>query len=198
MPLDWSLHSDLPQGFTLGTPTAWDVAFRDSPTFDADLAAVGQHSPELAAFFKQSFDSDAQVRFIAADSRSIATGFTANVQVISSDLGPVGVAPGLKDLADAKVKLLSTQNTVVQPVERAGNHLAGQQAVRLDYALTGPPGAPQVRSYLTVVERSGRRYEYELTMGARPDAAGTTFATLSNLFTLFRPSGATPSPVPSR
>ncbi|HEV1997109.1 MAG TPA: hypothetical protein VGR61_03135 [Candidatus Dormibacteraeota bacterium] len=194
IPAAYTLRSDAAQGYSLAIPDAWDYVLRDSPSFDADLQTVSQHSPELAAYFQQSFASDGQVRMLGADSRSLATGFAANVQVMVSDLGPVASAPSLKDLGAAKLKLLGKQTTVAQPVKRTDGHLSGQAAERLDYALTGATSNPVVRSFLAVVERDGRSYEYELTMGALPDAAGTTFENLGRLFTLFTPAAGTPRP----
>ena len=195
-PEGWTLRSDALQGYSLAVPDAWDYVVRDSPTFDADLQAINQHSPELGAYFKQSLSSDAQVQFIAADSRSLQTGFAANLHVMTSDLGPVGSAASLKDLVDAKVKLLSAQASVVQPLHRAPDHLSGQPAVLLEYSLAGSANIPLVRSYLVVLQRGGRGYEYELTMGALPDAASITFATLSQFFRLVPPARGTPSTAP--
>ena len=196
-PEGWTLRRDGLQGYSLAIPDAWDFVIRDSPTFDADLQAVNQHSLELSAYFRQSLTSDAQVQFIAADSRSLQAGFAANVHVMTSDLGRVGSAASLTALVDAKVKLLSAQASVVQPVQRAPDHLSGQPAVRLEYSLAGTANSPLVRSYLVVLQRGGRDYEYELTMGALPGAATTTFATLSQFFRLFPPAHETP-PAPPR
>ena len=189
LPGGWTLRSDRPQGYSLALPSGWDYVVRDSRSYTAELQAVSRNSPELAGYFKQSLSADAQVRFIAADSSSLLSGFAANVHVMTSDLGPLGSAPSLKDLADAKVKLLSGQASVARPVKRAPDRLSGQPAVRLDYSLAGST-SPMVRSYLVVVQRGGRGYEYELTMGALPDAAATRFATLGRFFTLFPPAPA--------
>ena len=189
LPVGWTLRSDRPQGYSLAIPDGWDHVVRDSPSYPADLRAVSLHSPELAGYFKQSLSADAQVQFIAADSSSLLTGFAANVHVMTGDLGPLESAARLKDLADAKVKLLSGQASVIRPVKRTADRLSGLPAVRLDYWLAGSV-SPMVRSYLVVAERSGRVYEYELTMGALPDAAATAFATLGQFFTLFPPARA--------
>ena len=195
-PEGWTLRGDGFQGYSLAIPDAWDYVVRDSPTFDADLQAVNQHSPELGAYFKQSMSSDAQVQFIAADSRSLPAAFATTVHVMTSALGPLGPAARLKELVDAKVKLLSAQASVVHPVRRTPDHLSGQPAVRLEYALAGSANNPLVRSYLVVVQRGGRAYEYELTMGALPDAATITFATLSQFFKLVPPVRGSPSAPP--
>jgi hypothetical protein len=219
-PAGWVVRSDPAQGFSVAIPDAWDFVVRDSPTYTADLDAVSQHSTDLATYFKQSLAADAQVRLMAADSRSLATGFAANLQVMVSDLGPSGTAPGLSDLADAKVKLLSRQSG---PVKRTSDRLSGEPAVRLDYSLGRPPPSPApsggatagagsnpgptpsaspspgtvpaIRSYLAVVRVGGRALEYELTMGALPGAAGTTFQVLGQNFKVFPPVAPSPSPI---
>ena len=197
LPPAYTLRTDGAQGFSLGVPDAWDYVVRDSATFEADLRTVAQHSPELAAYFRQSFTSDAQVRLLAADSRSVATGFTANVQVMASDLGPAASAPSLTELADAKVRRLTQETTVTHPVKRTADHLSGLPAVRIEYTLAGAANNPVIRSYLVVVVRGGRRYEYELTMGALGEAAGTTFENLGRLFTLFTPTTASATTRPA-
>ena len=196
VPAGWVVHTDNTQGFAVAIPDSWDFVIRDSATYDADLQTVSQDSADLAAYFKLSFGADTQVRFLGGDPHDLGGGFATNVQVIASDLGPTTTAPGLRELADAKTRLLAKQATLVQPVTRAAAVLAGQPAQRLDYVLTST-GSPAVRSYLATVQRGGRSYEYELTMGALPAAAATTFDTIAQLFTVFAPGGVAATPSPS-
>lgn len=201
LPALWSVHGDAAQGFSVAVPDAWDFVFRDSRTLDADLKVVEQHSPELATYFRQSLAAHEQLRFLAADSRSLPSGFATNVQVMTADLGPAGIAPSLKDLTDAKVRALRLQASVTQPVARVADQLGGRPALRLDYTLATPaaaatgagagatadagagaPGTALVRSYLMEVLRGPDQFEVELTIGARPETAATTFQLVSEHF----------------
>lgn len=190
----WSLHADAGQGFSVAVPEAWEVVVRDSPSFNTDLQAVSEQSPELGQFFTDSFSKHDQLRLLAADPRSLDAGFATNINVIISDLGASASAPGLDDLARAKAKRLSSTADLGKSLQQHRDHLSAVDAVRLDYTITAGGQAVRVRSLLTAVERGGRRYLVELTMGAPPTSADTLFTAEQRLFRLSAPAKVAPSP----
>ena len=184
LPDMWTVHADPSEHFSVATPEAWDFLLRDSPSFVADLEAVGKHSPELQAYFKKAMETNAELRLVAADGRSLAGGFAANVNVMRSDLGAVSRAPTLGELATAKVTRLGNEAAVMLPVKRADVRVAGRPAVRIDYQLKAGDHTVSVRSYLLVMEHGGQRAMLELTMGAAADQAAATFDGIASSLTL--------------
>lgn len=193
----WNVHTDARQGFSVAVPEAWQVVLRDSPSFNADVQAVSGQSPELGQYFTDSFSKHDQLRLLAADPRSLEAGFATNVNVIISDVGASANAPGLDDLTRAKVKLLNATSDLGKSLQQHRDHLSALDAVRLDYTLTAGGHSVQVRSLLATVERAGRRYLVELTMGALPASVDTLFAAEQRLFRLFTPAKGSASPSPS-
>jgi hypothetical protein len=198
LPDMWRSIPDKKAGFSVALPTSWDVVTRDSPTFDADLKAVGDQGPELAKYFTDAFGKNDQLRLLGADPRTLPQGFAANINVMTSDLGTTADAPTLDDVAKAKAKSLAAAAGVQKPVLRQADKMSGLGAVRFDYTLTANGTAVQVRSLVATVERGGRRFLVELTMGAPAAGAPSLFAAEQALFTLFDPSRPSPSPSPSR
>ncbi len=200
LPTGWSSHSDTGQGFAIAYPDAWDASFRDSATLDADLKTVAAHSPELGSYFADAFKKDDQLRLLAADSRTLAQGFAANVNVMISDLGDARSAPSLGDVAGAKARHLGAQPGVGKTLVRTRSRLADNDAVRFDYPLSSAGATAQVRSVITEVDHGGRRLLVELTMGAPSAVAGFAFDDMVGNFRLFtaaHPPPVAPSPSPS-
>jgi hypothetical protein len=177
----WSSHGDAAHGFRVGIPDSWDVIVRDSPSFGADMDGVSRHSPELQGFFQRAMASNSELRLLAADSRSIAQGFAANVNVMSSDLGPSAGAPTLGELAQAKLIRLRKETAIpAGSVKGVDARLSGHPAARFDYALRAGDQDIAVRSYLLVFDLRGRRTRLELTMAAPGDPGN--FDTIARSF----------------
>jgi hypothetical protein len=191
-----ALHADPVSGFALAVPDAWDAVVRGAPGFATEIEVVGRHSPELKAYFQKSLAGDPELRLIAADSRSLAGGFATNANVSASDLGAPARAPGLQDLAAAKLRRLQAESAVVMPLSRHDDRLGGRAAMRFDYSLKVGDAVVNVRTYLVIVERTGRRQLLALTMGASPDQAAATFAGIAGSFRVTAqqsaPGGSTP------
>lgn len=197
VPALWSVHADSAQGYALAFPDAWDFVFRDSKTLDADLKAVRSQSPELGKYFSDGFAKNDQLRLIAADPRSLQAGFAVNVNVMVGDLGSAPSAPTLDELTKAKLKVLTKQQDVGQPVKRTNAGLAGLPAARLDYTLSAGGNSIEVRSYVTTIDRDGRRFVALLTMGEPVGGTSTTFDDLARGFLVFAPGKPPALPSPS-
>jgi hypothetical protein len=189
----WSVHRDARQGFSVATPDAWELVTRDSPSFDADIRTVSAHSPELGQYFADSFVKHDQLRLLAADPATLQQGFATNINVMISDLGVTAGAPSLQDATRAKVKRLGAAPDLGRVLQQHRDRLSAMDAVRLDYVITAGAGAVQVRSLLATVERGGRRYLVELTMGAARADAEIVFPAEQRLFRLFAPATVSPS-----
>ncbi|GAC1333104.1 MAG: hypothetical protein NVSMB17_13080 [Candidatus Dormibacteria bacterium] len=185
LPGMWTVHPDPAQGFSVVTPDAWDFVLRDSPTLAADLDAVGKHSPELQAYFVKAAQANAELRFVAADARSLEGGFAANANVVASDLGSRAAAASLGELSQAKVKRLRADPAVSSTLKLVATTLSGHPASRIDYELNTGGGTVTVRSYLAVVDQGGRRRLFELTIGAPGEQATSVFDTIAGSFVLF-------------
>ncbi len=199
----WILHADSAGGYAVAFPDAWVQAMSDSPTLIDDLAAIAAQQADLGGFFSPSFASSKTtgLALLAADPRTVPSGFTSNASVLRSDLGPAARAPDLEAITQGKLAALNKDSTITGTIDRRHVRLGGQDASRIAYVFKSGGKSVEVASYLLVVDLGKSRLEYELTIGsAIPDYA-LLFDKVAASFVLgsvkTRPGTPTAAPAPA-
>jgi hypothetical protein len=194
----WILHADNAGGFAVAFPDAWALAMSDSPTLSDDLAAIAAQQAELGAFFTTAFASSKTTGLVllAADPRTVASGFTTNASVFRSDLGPAAQAPDLEGITQGKLGALNKDSTITGTIDRRHVQLGGQDASRIAYVFKSGGTSVEVASYLLVVDLGKNRLEYELTIGSAIADYAQLFDKVAATFVLgsIKTRPATPSP----
>jgi hypothetical protein len=203
----WVVHADAAGGYAVALPDAWVLVMSDSPTLTEDLGAITAQQADLGAFFGTSLAANKTtgLALLAADPRTVPSGFTSNVTVFRNNLGPSSRAPDLAAITDGKLAALNKDSTITGSIDRRNVRLAGKDASRLAYVFKSGGKSVEVASYLLVVDVGKDRLEYELTIGsAIPDYAAL-FQKIAASFVLGSPkangttpgSGSAPSPAVS-
>jgi hypothetical protein len=194
----WILHADNAGGFAVAFPDAWVQAMSDSPTLSDDLAAIAAQQADLGRFFTTQFASSKTtgLALLAADLRTVASGFTTNASVFRSDLGPAAQAPDLEAITQGKLAALNKDSTITGTIDRRHVQLGGQDASRIAYVFKSGGKSVEVASYLLVVDVGKNRLEYELTIGSAVTDYAQLFDKVAASFVLGSPKTrlATPSP----
>lgn len=192
----WSRVDDPLAGFSIGLPDSWDRAVLDSPSFDADIAAIAGRNADLARFVSDAFKNakDRRLKLLAADPRSAAAGFATNANVMVTDLGAPAKAPGLTDLANAKLGTLRADASVIQPPVARRRTLPAGQSVQVTYAFDVGDRKVFVVTYLLVDDRGGFRRYIQLTLGTTSDDHDALFESFVASFQVTTPP---PRPTPS-
>ena len=182
----WILHADVSAGFAVAFPDAWVVAMTDSPTQAADIAQITTTQQDLGAYFVTAFASSKTtgLALLAADPRTVPSGFTSNASVFRSDLGPSGKAPDLDAITLGKLAALNKDSTISGTVDRRHVQLHGNQASRIAYVFKSGGKSVEVVSYLMVKDIGKNRIEYELTIGSAIPDYGPLFDKVAASFVL--------------
>jgi hypothetical protein len=189
----WTLHGDNAQGYAIAFPDTWDFVYRDSPTYDADVAAVIAAGAELGKFFTDGFKTGQPggIALIAAEPRSAQSGFVTNLSVFKMDLGPAAGAPPLDSIVKAKTDVVTKAGNTSEIRTQQVNLPAGS-ARQVLYTAKSDKYTAVVGYYLATVDRGGHRYLVEIVIGSTVSDATTLFGKIAKSFRLI-----TPAPSPS-
>jgi len=192
----WAVRADAAGGFAVAFPGAWVEATNDSPTLTDDMAAIAARQAALGEFFTTAFASSKTtgLMLLGADPGTAASGFTTNVSVFRSDLGPAAQAPDLEAITQGKLRALNRDSTITGTIERRHVHLAGEDASKIAYVFKSGRESAEVASYLLVVDVGANRLEYELTIGAAITDYALLFDRVAASFELLSPKSPAPTP----
>ncbi|MEA2647116.1 MAG: hypothetical protein QOE92_2199, partial [Chloroflexota bacterium] len=179
----WTLHVDSSEGYAVAAPQTWNVVLRDAPTFDADVKAINDANADLGRYFKDGFQrgQSSGIKLIAAEPRSVLSGFVTNLSVFKNDYGPSDSAPTADAIAEAKLAALS-KNPAVSDATQQHVALPIGDAVRITYNMKPADKVAAVSAYLVAQDSGGRRYVYELIAGSTVTDPGTLFGRIADSF----------------
>ena len=199
----WSLHADAGQGFAVGFPDTWQFLVRDSPTYDADLKTINTSSSDLGKYFGDGFKNGQAngLKLIAAEPRSVASGFITNLSLFKTDLGPRDTAPSLDAVATSKLNLLTKNQSVTGDITRQTVQVPAGSTERLQYAMKPSDKTVNVSTFLGTFDADGHRFLYQMVIGTNVQDFAGLFDRVAKSFRLLfataASASAAPSPTPS-
>jgi hypothetical protein len=195
----WTLHADDGEGYAIAFPDTWNFVFRDSRTFDADVKAL--NNADLIKFFGDGFKNGQAggLKLIAAEPRSIQSGFVTSLSVFKTDLGPSDTAPGLAGIAASKQNLFTRTDGLVGEVKRQQVKVPAGTLEQLQYSIKPSDRVATISSYLGTLEAGGHRFLYEVLVGTNVQDPAGLFDRVIKTFRILGvgSAGASPTPVPS-
>jgi hypothetical protein len=193
----WSSHADAAQGYAIAFPDTWSFVFRDSPTFDADIKTISTSAADLGKYFSDAFSKGQAggVRLIAAEPRSLQSGFVTNMSVLKTDLGDPASAPDVDAVAASKRALISKNQTLQGDVKEERTQLPAGTAELISYSIKPADADVAVSTYLMTADFPGRRVLYEVIIGTNVKDSASLFDRIARSFRLLP---AAPGPSPSK
>jgi hypothetical protein len=182
----WSLHPDAAEGYVIAFPNTWDPLFKDSGSFDNDLTTINGKNAELGKYFREGFKNgtDNGLKLIAAEPRSVLSGFITNLSLFKSDLGPRDKAPDLDGISSSKRTLIARTEGVTGDVKHERVTIPAGTAERLQYSMKPNDKSVAVVSFLANVDDAGHRFLYEILIGTTVQDYTSLFERIVNSFRL--------------
>lgn len=182
----WSLHADAGEGFAIGFPDTWQFLVKDSPTYDADLKTINTSSSDLGKYFGDGF-KNAQgngLKLIAAEPRSVQSGFVTNLSVFKTDLGASDQAPSLDGIATSKRNLIAKNPALTGDIKRQVVQLPAGSAEQLQYSIKPADKTATISLYLATYEAAGHRFLFEVIIGTNVSDYAGLFDRIAQSFRL--------------
>jgi hypothetical protein len=194
----WSLHPDTAEGFAIAFPDTWDSLFKDSATYESDLKTIGGKNADLGKYFGEGFKNGAAsgLKLIAAEPRSVQSGFITNLSVFKTDLGAIDKAPDLDGISASKQTLISRSQGVTGDIKHRRVNIPAGSAERIEYSMKPNDKSVAVVSFLATVDAGGHRFLYEILVGTTVQDYASLFDRIANSFRLVDSQGV-PSAAPS-
>lgn len=192
----WNLHADAIEGYAIAFPDTWNFVFRDSPTFDNDIKAISASASDLGKYFGDAFTKGQAggVRLIAAEPRSVQSGFVTNMSVLKTDLGDPKNAPDVEAVAASKRALITKNQTLQGDIKVERVELPAGTGELISYSIKPSDANVAVSTYLVTADFPGRRVLYEVIIGTNLKDSAALFDRLAKSFRLLR---AAPGPTPT-
>lgn len=176
-------------------PDTWDFVFRSSPTFGQDVVAISQLNSDLGTYVSDGFQkSGSALKLIAAEPRSVQSGFVTNLDVFRTDLGADNQALDLDAISTAKEALISKDPGTSGDVKHQRVQVPAGTMEQIQYAMKPNDKPVAVSTYLGTVDIGGQRFLFEIISGSTVSDSASLFDRIARSF---RVSGASPQASPS-